>query len=119
MLDEKDLQAIAQLMANQEQKLSAMMDKKLAQQKTEILEEMDTKLVQQEKGFQSEILRQMNILIENVFTPRFDLLAEGQQAILEKLVSTDDVEVIESRIDTLEIVVKKHSREIADLKKAN
>ena len=67
MLEEKDLQAIAQLM-----------DQKLAQQKQEILDEA---------------------------THRMQILPE-------------DAELLESRVDTLELAVRKHSREIAELKKA-
>jgi len=65
MLDEKDLQAIFQIM-----------DSKLAAQKQEVMGEVQ-------------------VLMESQFQPQFSLLAEGQQAILEKLVSR-------SRVDDLE-----------------
>ena len=56
MLEEKDLQAIAQLMKGMEDRI----DQKLAQQKKEIMQEV-------------------GVLIENEVTPRFNLLAEGQE----------------------------------------
>nr|DAH64778.1 MAG TPA: hypothetical protein [Caudoviricetes sp.] len=49
---------------------------------------------------------------------RFDLLAEGQQAILEKLERLDDMEVVDTRITALEAMVKKLNREMEKLKKA-
>ncbi len=49
---------------------------------------------------------------------RFDLLAEGQQAILEKLERLDDMEVMDTRITALEAMVKKLNREMQKLKKA-
>lgn len=49
---------------------------------------------------------------------RFDLLAEGQQAILEKLERLDDMEVVDTRITALEAMVKKLNREMGKLKRA-
>ena len=52
------------------------------------------------------------------FEKRFNLLAEGQSAILEKLERLDDMEVIDTRITALEAMVKKLNREMEKLKKA-
>ena len=114
MLDEKDLQAIAQLM-----------DQKLAQQKQEILGEtnnlIDQKLARQKQEILSETAHQMKTLIDLEVTPKFNLLAEGLQNVndrLDLLATPEEFEIMGSRMDTLELVVKKHSREIAELKKA-
>ena len=92
MLEEKDLQAIAQLM-----------DQKLAQQKQEILD---------------EATHRMQVLLDTEVTTKFNLLAENQEEILNRLSSPEDAELLESRVDTLELAVRKHSREIAELQKA-
>ena len=95
MLDEKDIQTLAQLV-----------DQKLSQQKKEIL---------------VETAHQMKVILEADVTPKFNLLAEEIQALhemLDRLTSPEEIELLESRLDTLELVVKKHSREIAELKKA-
>ena len=63
MLDEKDLQAIAQLMAG----LESRMDQKLAQQKKEILKESSAN---------------MRMLLEGYVDPKINLLADGQKTIL-------------------------------------
>ena len=73
MLDEKDLQAIAQLM-----------DQKLASQKTEIMGEIDTKM----SSFKQETMAMM----EAYFDPKFELLAEGQKTLLETLAPKNRVE---------------------------
>ena len=88
MLDERDLQAIAQLM-----------DTKLAQQKAEIMHEVGA-------------------LIEADITPKFDLLADGQKLIREQMVTRDDLADLESRLDVLEAVTRRNVREIDKLKKA-
>jgi hypothetical protein len=57
--------------------------------------------------------------MEAEFKPKFDLLAEGQQIILNRIPSKDDLEIMDSRITTLEAIVRKLTREIAELKQAN
>ena len=103
MLEEKDLQAIAQIMDSRigesEKRMANMMDQKLAQQKREIMQEV-------------------GVLIENEVTPRFDLLAEGQEDILRRMPNEDDMDIIDGRLTTLEASVKKLNREVAHLKKA-
>lgn len=102
MLDEKDLQAIAQLI-----------DKKLDPIKEDIeeLKAGQTKL-------KAEILHEAGALIEADVIPRFNLLADGQKLIQEKMLPAEALDTVEDRVDVLEAVVKLHSREIEKLKKA-
>ena len=80
MLDEKDLQAIAQLM-----------DLKMAQQKKEIIGELDTKMAQQKK----EIISEVKVLIEADIQPKFNLLADGLAAVNEKLKILPDPDLMD------------------------
>ena len=91
MLDERDLQAI-----------SAM----LAQQKSELRAEIKT----------SE--SHMIAMMEAYFELKFNLLADGQKLIQEKMLPAEALDTVEDRVDVLEAVVKLHSREIEKLKKA-
>ena len=140
MLDEKDLLAIAQLMTQQKQDIFEVMDQKLAQQKQDIFEVMDQKLAQQKEDILgettkimdqklarqkedilSETAHQMKALLDLEVTPKFNLLAEELQNVndrLDRLITPEEFAIMDSRMDTLELVVKKHSREIAELKKA-
>lgn len=97
MVDKEMLEAIGQLM-----------DAKPVQQKTEIKSEL-----------RKELLHDMQVLLDTEVTAKFNLLAEGQEEILRRMPNEDDMCIIDGRLDTLEAVVKKHSREIADLKRAN
>ena len=110
MLDEKDLQAIAQLMAGMENR----MDQKLAQQKQEIMGELDTRFAQQKQ----EIISEVKVLMEADVMPKFNLLADGIKAINEKMIPAEAIDEIEDRLDALEATVRLHSKEIAKLKKA-
>lgn len=60
----------------------------------------------------------MMAMMEACFEPKFNLLADGQKLIQEKMVSVEALNRIEERLDVLEAVVKRHSREIEELKKA-
>lgn len=88
MLEEKDLQAIAQLMEKQKQ---------------EILD---------------ETTQRMKILLDTEITPKFNLLAENQSIMMEKLERLDDIEVMDTRITALEAMVKKLNRDVEKLKRA-
>ena len=78
MLDEKDLQAIAEIMDSKIGASEKRMAQLMAQQRRDIMQE--------------EILRRMP--------------------------SEDDMDIIDGRLDTLEAIARKHSREIEELKKA-
>lgn len=99
MLDEKDLQSIAEMMKGMESRI-------------------DQKLEKQKQGILDESTRRMKLLLDTEVTTRFNLLAEGQQTILEKLERLDDMEVMDTRITALEAMVKKLNREMEKLKKA-
>ncbi len=63
-------------------------------------------------------INRLKVLMENDIPKQFNLLAEGQRLLLERMQRPDKVDNLESRVDTLETVVKSHSADIAELKKA-
>ena len=89
-----------------------MVDKELLEA---IGQMMDAKLAQQRK----EIMQDVKTLLDSEFTPRFNLLAENQDEILRRVPTEEDEELWNTRLAALEAMVKKHSREIAALRKAN
>ena len=99
MLEEKDLQAIAQLMQGMKKEIIGETNELLAQQKREIMQEV-------------------GVLIENEVTPKFNLLAEGQEEILRRMPSEEDMDIIDGRLTAMEASVRKLNREVAQLKKA-
>lgn len=99
MLDEKDLQLIQNLLDTQ---TSRMMDAMEAQKK-EILQ---------------ETAAATRVLIESSIMPKFNLLAEGQQTLLETLAPKSRVEELEEEGDFLKSIIKLHSEQISELKKA-
>ena len=114
MVDKELLEAIGQMMEAQEKRLSDMVDAKL-KPITERLDSIEQRFPQQRK----EIMQDVKTLLDSEFTPRFNLLAENQDEILRRVPTEEDEELWNTRLAALEAMVKKHSREIAALRKAN
>lgn len=80
----------------------------LAQQKQEIKTEL-----------RQEIMQDMKVLMDTEVQTRFNLLAEDMDILKEKLPGADDLESMQDQLDLQYAMIRKHTREIADLKKAN
>ena len=50
---------------------------------------------------------------------RFNLLAEDLDILKEKLPGAEDLDAMQEQLDLHYAMLKKHTREISDLKKAN
>lgn len=64
------------------------------------------------------VLVESKVMQEGYFSPQFGLLADGLKLVQEKMLPMEALEDVEDRLDVLEAVVKRHSREIEKLKKA-
>ena len=129
MLDEKDLQAIAQLMAQQKREiigeLDVRIDAKMAQQKQEVAGELDARMDAKLSALEARMDDKLDsfkqetmAMMEAYFDPKFDLLAEGQKTLLETLAPKNRVEQLEEEVDLLKTVIRSLSRDVAELKKA-
>lgn len=65
-----------------------------------------------------DIAELMRVIVESEITPKLNLLTEGQQTLLETLAPKSRVEELEEEVDFLKSIVKLHSQQIAELKKA-
>ncbi|MCB5853737.1 hypothetical protein LIR37_04965 [Flavonifractor plautii] len=50
--------------------------------------------------------------------PKFDLLAEGQQAIMKAITPKSEIEELRSEVSLLKLAIRTMNQEIAELKKA-
>lgn len=99
MLDKNDLALIQDLLDTQTARMMDVMEA----QKKEILQ---------------ETAAATRVLIESSIMPKFNLLAEGQQTLLETLAPKSRVEELEEEVNFLKSIIKLHSEQIAELKKA-
>lgn len=140
MLDKQDLQAIKELIdtsvnsavaaseertraeiRSTEERMKSYMDSSIAASEERTSAEIRSTEERLDKKFdrmRGELLQDVTALMESEFRPQFNLLAENQQLILEKLAPLDEIELLDARVTTLEVMVKKLGREVAELKKA-
>ena len=113
MLDEKDLQAIAQLMDKKLEPISARLDKLEAGQAT-----MKQELQAEIKTSEGHMIA----LTEGHFNKGIGILADGHKLIMEKMVEQEDLDELREDVKTdlaiLKAVVRQHAHEIKKLKKA-
>lgn len=116
MLEEKDLQAIAQLI---DASLDAKLDTKLAPI-SERLDQMDRRMDQMQADLSDlrTTVTRVAVTQENTVIPQLKLLAEGHETLLNTLARKDRVEALEDDVALLKTVVKAMSQRIAELEKA-
>lgn len=64
------------------------------------------------------VLVESKVMQEGYFGPQFGLLADGLKLVQEKMLPMEALDDAEDRLDVLEAVVKRHSREIEKLRRA-
>ena len=64
------------------------------------------------------IARRLGVVVESDIKPKFDLLVEGQQTILDNLVPKSRVDELEEELELLKAAFRGLSREVSELKKA-
>ena len=125
MLDERDLQAIAQIMdekisaseSRMKEEIGARMKEEISASESRMKEEISASESRMKEEISASESRMM-VLMESYFEPKFNLLADGQALIREKMLPAEALSAAEDRIDVLEAVVRLHSGEIEKLKKA-
>ena len=60
----------------------------------------------------------MNVILESAIMPKFNLLAENQQTMMETLAPKSRVDELEEEVAFLRSIIRQHSREIEELKHA-
>lgn len=125
MLDEKDLQAIAKLISASESRMTSKMTEEIAASEARMTASMDEKLSASEARLKTYVDEKVSAaqshtlaLMEAYFDPKFQAMGEKIDLLEEKMVTLEDLEDIESRLDVLEAVTRRNVREIEKLKKA-
>lgn len=75
-------------------------------------------LNEQIKAVQVETMKNAVTLIDAQFMKQFSLLAEGQEEILRKMPSEEDMDIIDGRLQEHDVELNVQRQEIEKLKKA-
>ena len=100
MLDEKDMQAVSELV---DEKISAS-------------EERISRVIDERVGAAE---RRMQVLIENTVNPKFDLVMEALAGIQEQLVPRSRVGDLEDEVKFMKVVMRQMAERVSALEKAN
>ena len=99
MLDEKDIQTITQIV---DERVTKIVDEKIRESEQRTLE---------------QAARNMQVILENTVMKQLQLLAEGQQTILETLAPKTKTDELEEEIIFLKTSVRMHSEQLEDHQK--
>ena len=114
MLDERDLQAIAQIIDSKIQESEQRMTAKIEASE----QRMGAKIEESASQTLKEAMQGAAALMESYFEPKFNLLFKNQQTMLETLAPKSRVDELEEEVSVLRSVVRQHSRDIELLKHA-
>ncbi len=82
------------------------------------LEQIARLLADERKAILKETMQGVAVILENKVDPQLRLLAEGQQAILDKLVPVSRVEELETEVKFLRAFVVQLAEKVELLQKA-
>ena len=99
MLDEKDIQTITQIV---DERVTKIVDEKIRESEQRTLE---------------QAARNMQVILENTVMKQLQLLAEGQQTILETLAPKTKTDELEEEIVFLKSYIRMHSEQLEDHQK--
>ena len=70
------------------------------------------------KAIDEIFAHRMNVMLESAIMPKFELLAENQQTMMETLAPKNRIEELEEKVAFLRSIIRQHSRDIEELKHA-
>ena len=124
MLDKNDLQMIQEMMLASEQRLFGKIEEseqRMAGKIEESEQRMAGKIEESEQrmtGKIEESENRMKVMMESYFDPKFNLLYENQQIMMEQLAPRSRVDDLEDEVKFLKSVVRQMNDDIQKLKKA-
>ena len=113
MLDKNDLQMIQEIIVASEQRMSERIEA-TEQRMSERIEASEQRM--SEKIDEAE--SRMKVMMESYFDPKFNLLFENQQIMMEQLAPRSRVDELEDEVKFLKSIVRQMNDEIQQLKKA-
>ena len=113
MLDKNDLQMIQEIIVASEQRMSERIEA-TEQRMSERIEATEQRM--SEKIDEAE--SRMKVMMESYFDPKFNLLFENQQIMMEQLAPRSRVDELEDEVKFLKSIVRQMNDEIQQLKKA-
>lgn len=124
VLERNDLQQLLELMMASEQRLFGRIEasEQRMSEKIEASEQRMSEKIEASEQRMSEKINEaenrMKVMMESYFDPKFNLLFENQQIMMEQLAPRSRVDELEDEVKFLKSIVRQMNDEIQQLKKA-
>ncbi|MGN0762667.1 MAG: hypothetical protein ACI4MK_04730 [Aristaeellaceae bacterium] len=124
VLERNDLQQLQELMMASEQRLFGRIEasEQRMSEKIEASEQRMSEKIEASEQRMSEKINEaenrMKVMMESYFDPKFNLLFENQQIMMEQLAPRSRVDELEDEVKFLKSIVRQMNDEIQQLKKA-
>ena len=124
VLERNDLQQLQELMMASEQRLFGRIEasEQRMSEKIEASEQRMSEKIEASEQRMSEKIdeaeNRMKVMMESYFDPKFNLLFENQQIMMEQLAPRSRVDELEDEVKFLKSIVRQMNDEIQQLKKA-
>lgn len=79
---------------------------------------IESKIDQKLEAQSTELLHGVKVLMENTVQTQINLLSEDIQIIRERMPDNEELDAMDARLSAVEAVIRKHSKDIQTLKKA-
>ena len=123
-MERNDLQQLQELMMASEQRLFGRIEasEQRMSEKIEASEQRMSEKIEASEQRMSEKINEaenrMKVMMESYFDPKFNLLFENQQIMMEQLAPRSRVDELEDEVKFLKSIVRQMNDEIQQLKKA-
>ena len=124
MLDKNDLQMIQEIIVASEQRMSEKIEatEQRMSERIEATEQRMSERIEATEQRMSEKIdeaeNRMKVMMESYFDPKFNLLFENQQIMMEQLAPRSRVDELEDEVRFLKLMVRQMAERVSLLEKA-
>ena len=115
---EQSAQITERLIAESEARTAQITEKLIAESEARTAQITEKLIAESEAHVLEQTARNTRVLLESYVEPKFNLLAENQQTIIDMITPKSEIEELRGEIDLLKMVIRTMSADIAELKQA-
>ena len=118
MFDNKDLKYLQDMEARMLEQSAQITERLIAESEARTAQITEKLIAESEAHVLEQSAHNTRVLLESYVEPKFNLLAENQQTIIDMITPKSEIEELRGEIDLLKMVIRTMSADIAELKQA-
>ena len=115
---EQSAQITERLIAESEARTAQITERLIAESEARTAQITEKLIAESEAHVLEQTAHNTRVLLESYVEPKFNLLAENQQTIIDMITPKSEIEELRGEIDLLKMVIRTMSADIAELKQA-